>query len=116
AAPAAASAAPAAGDPRARKAELDYFALLSAHLNRRKAYPAEAKKARQEGIVTVRFTVDRDGNVSGAAVKRSSGFDLLDGATLDLLRRVAPLPRMPAAMPRDSVTISLPIEYALKTS
>jgi protein TonB len=110
----AASAGP--GDPRARKAELDYFSLVSAHLNRRKSYPPEAKRAREEGVVTVRFTVDRDGNVSGAAIRRSSGHDLLDAATLDLLRRVAPLPKMPPTMPRDSVTISLPIEYALKTS
>jgi protein TonB len=108
------SAAP--GDPRARKAELDYFSLVSAHLNRHKSYPPEAKRAREEGVVTVRFTIDRDGNVSGAAIRRSSGHDLLDAATLDLLRRVAPLPKMPPTMLRDSVTISLPIEYALKTS
>lgn len=112
--PVAASATP--GDPRARKAELDYFSLISAHLNRRKSYPAEARKARQEGVVVIRFTVDRGGNVSGAAIKRTSGFGLLDAATLDLLRRVAPLPRMPASMQRDSVSIALPIEYSLKTS
>jgi len=104
------------GDPRAKRAELDYFSLISAHLNRRKTYPTEAKKARQEGIVTVRFTVDRSGNVSGVAIKRSSGHELLDLATMQLLQRVAPLPRMPASMPRDSLTLSLPIEYSLRTN
>lgn len=103
-------------DPRAKKQEADYFSLISAHLNRRKVYPTEAKKARQQGIVTVRFTVDRNGNVSGTSIKRSSGFAILDDATLDLLRRVAPLPRMPATMQRDSVTLSLPIDYSLRTS
>lgn len=115
-APVAPATGPLPGDPRAKKAEQDYFSLLSAHLNRRKSYPPEARRAREEGVVTIRFTVDRDGNVSGAAIKRTSGHDLLDAATLDLLRRVAPLPKMPATMARDSVTISLPIEYALKTS
>jgi protein TonB len=104
----------AGSDPKARKQEMDYFALLAAHLNRKKSYPIEAKKARQEGIVTVRFTVDRDGQVSGLAIKRGSGHDILDRATLDLVQRVAPLPRMPAAMQRDSLTLALPIEYALK--
>jgi len=103
-------------DPRARKQEADYFALISAHLNRRKTYPAEARQARQQGIVIVRFTVDRGGDVSGVSIKRSSGHDLLDRATLDLLQRVAPLPRMPASMQRDSVTLSLPIDYSLRTS
>ena len=120
AAPAAASAASASADPgadaRAKRQEADYFSLVSAHLNRRKIYPPEARQARQQGVVTVRFTVDRSGGVSGVAIKRSSGHDLLDRATLDLLQRVAPLPRMPASMRRDSVTLSLPIDYSLRTS
>ena len=103
-------------DPKARQQEADYFALVSAHLNRRKQYPVEARKARQQGVVTVRFTVDRNGNVSNTSIKRGSGHDLLDRATLDLLLRVAPLPRMPASMQRESVTLSLPIDYSLRTS
>lgn len=104
-----------ATDPRAKKQEADYFAMVSAHLNRRKVYPAEAKQARQQGVVTVRFTVDRSGSVSGVSIKRSSGHDILDRATLDLVQRVAPMPRMPSSMQRDSVTLSLPIDYSLRT-
>lgn len=103
-------------DPKARAQEADYFALISAHLNRKKRYPKEAKKALQEGVVTVRFTVHRDGAVSDVSIKRSSGNDILDQATLDLMQRVAPLPRMPASMKRDSVVLSLPIDYSLKTN
>lgn len=106
---------PGSDDPRAKQRELDYFALVSAHLNRRKTYPVEAKKAREQGVVTVRFTVDRAGNVSAVALKRSSGHPTLDEATLTLVQRVAPLPRMPASMPRDSVTLALPIDYSLRT-
>lgn len=118
AAPAAAGPVAAApgSDPRARAQEADYFSLISAHLNRKKRYPAEAKKAMQQGIVTVRFTVDREGNVSGVAIKRTSGHALLDQATIELVQRVAPLPRMPASMKRDTITLSLPIDYSLKTS
>lgn len=101
---------------KARKQDADYYALIAAHLNRRKSYPTEAKKARQEGVVTIRFTVNREGDVSAVSVKRSSGHALLDQVTIDLLRRVAPLPRMPASMARDSVTLSLPIDYSLKTN
>lgn len=103
-------------DPRAKRQEADYFTLVSAHLNRRKVYPAAGRQARQQGVVTVRFTVDRNGNVSGVSIKRSSGHELLDTATLELLQRVAPLPRMPTSMQRDSVTLSLPIDYSLRTS
>lgn len=113
---AAAKAAVPASDAKARQQQADYFALVSAHLNRRKVYPAEARQARQQGVVTVRFTVDRSGAVTGAGIKRSSGHAVLDAATLDLLQRVAPLPRMPASMPQGSVTLSLPIDYSLRTS
>lgn len=103
-------------DPKAQAQVADYFALVSAHLNRRKRYPTEAKKALQQGVVTVRFTAHRDGSVSDVSIKRSSGHELLDQATIELLGRVAPLPRMPASMKRDSVTLSLPIDYSLKTN
>jgi protein TonB len=103
-------------DPKAKKQEADYFALLSAHLNRKKSYPSEAKKARQQGVVAVRFTVDRSGAVSNASIKRSSGHDILDIATLDLLRRISPLPAFPASMKQATATIVIPIEYSLRTS
>ncbi|MFC3101700.1 TonB family protein [Altererythrobacter lauratis] len=103
-------------DPRARQQEADYFALVSAHLNRRKVYPTEARRARQQGVVTVRFTVNRQGHVSNVSIRRSSGHALLDSATLDLLQRVAPLPPMPSSMQRDSITLSLPIDYSLRTN
>ncbi len=101
--------------PAARKAQQDYYAMIAAHLQRRKSYPTQARKARQQGTVTIRFTVARDGSVSNAAIKTSSGHELLDAATLELLQRVAPLPRMPASMEKDTVTLSLPIDYALHT-
>ena len=102
-------------DARARRQQADYFALVSAHLNRRKSYPAAARKALQQGVVTVRFTVDRKGNVSGVSIKQGSGHQILDQVTLELLQRVSPLPPMPASLQRDEVTLSLPIEYALRT-
>ena len=102
-------------DPKAKREEADHYSLLSAHLNRKKRYPSEAKKARQQGVVTVRFTVHADGRISGSSIRTSSGHDLLDQATLDLMERVAPLPRFPRSMTRDRVTISLPIDYSLRT-
>ncbi|GIX39941.1 MAG: hypothetical protein KatS3mg128_0990 [Silanimonas sp.] len=95
--------------------ERDYFAHLSAHLNRRKEYPVEARQARQQGVVVVRFGIDRDGNVLFAEIKRGSGHALLDEATLALLKRVSPLPRIPRSLDRDRLTLSLPIDYSLTT-
>lgn len=117
AAPAAPSSAQLSGsDPRARQQEVDYRALVNSYLARRKTYPVEAKRARQEGTVAVRFSVDRNGNVSNLRLLRGSGHDLLDSATLQLIQRVAPLPRIPASLPRDSVIMAIAIEYSLRTN
>ncbi len=103
-------------DPRTRQQEADYYSLVNSHLARNKRYPREARQARQQGVVTVRFTVSRDGAVSNASIRNSSGHQLLDQATLDLLQRVSPLPRFPRSLTRDSVTLTLPIEYSLRTN
>lgn len=102
-------------DPRAKKKAADYYSLLMAHLQRNKRYPSEAKKARQQGIVTVRFSIDRSGTVTASSIKKSSGHALLDQATLDLMQRVSPLPPIPREMGRESLTIALPIDYALRS-
>jgi protein TonB len=115
--PAEAASVTGAGGPgqsaEAQEAEADWYALISAHLERNKRYPREAKAAEQQGTPMVRFAVDRRGRVSEVSIARTSGHELLDQATLELLRRVSPLPAMPRAMGRDRVVISLPIEYSL---
>lgn len=112
----AATAHPSIGDdPRARKAEANYYQTLMAYLARAKDYPVEARQARQQGVVRVRFTIDAHGTISGEVIKTSSGYALLDNATLALLRRVSPVPPLPRELGRDSVTIALPIEYSLSS-
>lgn len=105
----------AGGDAKAKKEEANYYALIKAHLNRKKVYPPEAKKARQQGTVAVRFSVDRSGAVSNVSIKRSSGIDLLDQVTIALMGRVSPLPAFPASMAESRITLTLPIEYGLTT-
>ena len=48
-------------------------------------YPRAARRARVEGSVTVRFTVDTAGRATGCAVTRSSGSAELDATTCRLI-------------------------------
>jgi protein TonB len=45
-----------------------------------RAYPAVAQRLNQQGITTVRFTVNTDGSVSNVRVVKSSGHEMLDDA------------------------------------
>jgi protein TonB len=97
------------------QATATYFSQLKGWLNRNKRYPTAAKKARQQGVVIVNFTIDRRGMLLDSHVEKSSGHALLDDAALALLQRAAPMPRIPESMGLQVLSISLPIDYSLIT-
>jgi protein TonB len=88
--------------------------LLLRHLERHKRYPAEAQRARQEGITYVRFTMSRDGRVLSARIERASGVASLDQEGLDLLHRAQPLPPLPSDQPGESLELVVPVQFFLR--
>ena len=83
---------------------------LLARLEKYRRFPEGARARRQQGVVHVRFRIDRPGRVLWARVERSSGFGELDRAALDTLRRAQPLPPIPANRP-DEVELVVPVEF-----
>src|SRR6185437_8833469 len=55
-----------------------YERLLMRHLNAHKRYPPAARARRQEGVVTIRFTMNREGYVLTRAIETSSRAAALD--------------------------------------
>ena len=49
-------------------------------------YPAEARNKKLQGTVVLQILVDKQGNVSKAEVYKSSGYDILDEAALEVAR------------------------------
>lgn len=103
--------------PRSNRASSDaeatWQALLLAHLEKHRRYPARARAARQQGVVNVTFRMNRVGMVLSSSVLRSSGFSALDQAALDTLHRAQPLPRIPDDRP-DIVELTLPVEFFVR--
>lgn len=92
----------------------NFAGTLMAHLGRYKRYPAEARERRHEGVATIRFSMDRDGRVLAARLEKGSGFVLLDQEALAILRRAAPLPRIPDALTGDVLELVIPIQFSLR--
>ena len=90
-----------------------FATTLFGHLNRYKRYPASARMRRQEGVVSLRFTMDRQGHVLSFEIAKSSGSDALDRETLELIKRAEPLPAIPAAFRRDTLDLVVPVEFFL---
>lgn len=87
---------------------------LLAHLERLKRYPPEARARRLQGVAYVRFTMDREGRVLSSAIERSSGQPAFDREALALLQRAQPLPKPPAEISGDRITLSVPVEFFMR--
>ena len=90
-----------------------FAATLFGHLNRYKRYPASARMRRQEGVVSLRFTMDRTGHVLSYEIAKTSGSEALDSEAQDLIKRAEPLPAIPAAFGRDTLDLVVPVEFFL---
>lgn len=86
-------------------------ARVASHLERRKRYPAAAKRQGQQGTAQVRFTIDGSGNVQSVSLVRSSGIPLLDEEVVALVRRASPVPAPPPGVNR---TIVVPIRFSMR--
>lgn len=99
------------GNPDARPS---YYSQLAAHLARHKQYPSSARRKREEGVVTLSFTLARDGRVLDYRIARSSGFRRLDDAVVEMLNKAVPLPPFPQEISQQQLSIRLPFAFSLK--
>jgi len=103
---------PGAGGSKGRQAE--YATTLAAQINRYKHYPMAARRAREEGTVTLSLLVLRDGTVAESRISKSSGSEALDAAVLRMLDRAQPLPAFPASMTEDEIRVDFPVSFSLQ--
>lgn len=100
--------------PASQQAAANWYGRLQAHLESRKHYPRAAQSRRQEGVATVRFVLDRQGNVLSATLEKRTGYALLDEESMDLVGRAQPFPPPPPEVTGERIDVSAPIEFFLK--
>lgn len=111
-----ASPGPRRGKPGEADAARHYLGKLMGWLGRHKHYPPELKRKKQQGIVTVKFTLARDGALLASSIAKTSGNPELDEAALAMLANATPMPAIPDSLDRDSLTLVIPVEYSLITN
>lgn len=109
------TAAATAGPSHDPGAEHRWQAQLEAHLLRDKHYPLQARRARQEGAVTVEAHFNADGALLRCVVHASSGFSALDEAAVAMVKRAADAVRA-QHQPGRNAQLRLPIVFELKES
>lgn len=86
---------------------------LMAHIERLKRYPQSALDNKWEGRVVVRAVIREDGHLLDLSVVESSGHEVLDRESLELLKRVSPLP-LKHQLGAPQVTLRIPINYGIR--
>ncbi|WLH01145.1 energy transducer TonB [Pseudomonas beijingensis] len=109
------SAQPAPGpSPAQTAAKANWQGTLLAHLGKYKKYPPRAQQMNKEGTNRLRFVVDANGNVLSFELVGSSGTELLDRATLEMIRRAQPLPKPPAELlTNGTIELTAPFVYSI---
>jgi protein TonB len=68
-------------------------------------------RAETPAVAVVKFTIQRDGTISGAEIERSSGYTALDLAALRAVVGTRQLTPLPAGYPNSSLGVHLNFEY-----
>ena len=78
-----------------------------------KKYPESARKQGQEGKVTVRFTVMKNGNVKNIQLVSKTNYRDLDREAIQAVKRAAPFSSFPDEIGKPFLNIVLPFKFQL---
>ena len=90
----------------------DWLNLVSAWWDRHGYYPDQAAQMQQEGDVTLRLKVARDGQVEELDVEQRSGSQWLDLGALSVFRN-AHLPPLPPDVTSKDISLDFTIHYII---
>ena len=82
-----------------------------ARIEKFKAWPPEAVRYRLTGVVGLRIKIDRQGNILSYSLAGSTGYPLLDQATLEMARRAQRLPALPPEIPGEVHEFVLSVQW-----
>lgn len=90
-----------------------YPARVRAYVESHKVYPRGAKRLRQEGAVTISFTIDREGRLLSSRIVRTSGIAAFDQEALAVLKRAEPMPKPPRDVTGSTLEMTTQLEFNL---
>lgn len=88
-----------------------YLAHLRSKIGSVWQYPAEAREQGLAGVVTVRFTLARNGSLESLAMSSNSPHPLLDNEALRTVRAAAPFKPFPSAFTIQKLHVLASFEY-----
>jgi protein TonB len=99
-----------AGESARAKTKNQIVSILAGLVDKAKRYPKSARRAAQEGVVQVAFTVSAAGRVTSAALDKGCEFETLNDASLDAAEKIV---GTELNIPNAGMKVIVPIRYRL---
>lgn len=90
-----------------------YANTLTDWIYRHRYYPRAARLRRHEGTVHIAMTLHRSGRMETVTIHRSSGYNTLDDAALDMARRASPMPPPGFTPDIERAIFIVPIDFSM---
>jgi protein TonB len=90
-----------------------YLAIIRAQIEQNKHYPRFAKRQNHEGTSLIKLRIAKDGSVIQIIMLSSSGYEPLDKATLDAVKKSSPFPA-PSDYELGELSLEIPVCYMLQ--
>jgi TonB family protein len=91
-----------------------YKSRILSKIQRMKYYPITAKRMNQEGVVLLRFILNKDGTLAGAVkVIKGCKHELLNRAGVKTIRKSLPFPSFPDSYLNDNIEFNVQLVYNL---
>ncbi len=93
--------------------EAEYLSKIRNIIEKNKTYPKIAKRLNQTGKVYISFTISKNGEIKNYRIHKSSNFESLDDASLEILSKIKNFDSIPSELNKESWEITVPIVYKI---
>jgi protein TonB len=92
----------------------EYKAGLVRFVVEHQQYPRIARRQNQQGVVRVRFSIERDGRIADVLISGASQFDLLNQGAKQTLEQLAFYKPLPICLDLSRLVVEIPIKFTLE--
>lgn len=90
-----------------------YLVLLRDKINKHQAYPRQSKVFKEEGLVKIRMTLDREGQLTKLELIQATKYSRLNDAAMKAASDAVPFSKFPNEVEYQSWKIIVPIRFVL---
>ena len=90
-----------------------YLTTVFKMIDKKKKYPSRALRRREEGKITLRLTLARDGSLIDVVAQTEKPKALAE-ASIKAVRAAAPFPAFPKGLDKDKASFEIPVIYRLQ--